>query len=236
MSLVERLEWDTSFFGVPIGRVAQTATADDIGAALHEAAHRDLRCIYLLAAAEDDQMIEAAQEHGFMVREIRVELERPVSGHVSGVEGLRIGRPEDLSRFEQVARERFRGTRFFADKRFPPARSEALYVEWLRRGLSDRVARRTLVTADASGFVVCHLDVNSRLGRIELIGVAADASSSGLSNALIAGAGAIFKAASLDTAMVVTQGQNVPAQRLYQRHGYRTTKTFLWLHRWLSPG
>jgi dTDP-4-amino-4,6-dideoxy-D-galactose acyltransferase len=235
VSLVEQLDWDSLFFGLPIGRVAGTATAEDISAAVHEALDRELDCIYLLASADDDTLIESAQEHGFTVREIRVELERLVRGHALGIEGLRIGLPEDLSRFEQVARERFRTTRFFADKRFPPDRSEALYVEWLRRGLNDRAQRRVLVTADASGFVVCHLDIDSQLGRIELIGVAANASRRGLGNALMAGAGTLFKEASLNTAMVVTQGHNVPAQRLYQSHGYRTTKTSLWLHRWLSP-
>lgn len=47
--------------------------------------------------------------------------------------------------------------------------------------------------------------------------------------------GTVFQQARMNKVMVVTQGHNVPAQRLYQRHGYRTTKTSLWLHRWLSP-
>ena len=38
----------------------------------------------------------------------------------------------------------------------------------------------------------------------------------------------------MHTAMVVTQGSNIAGQNLYQRHGYRTARTYLWLHRWLS--
>ena len=173
MSLVERLEWDSSFFGLPIGRIREGVTAREIGAAAHEADDLKLSCTYLLAPADDDMLIDIAQESGFKVREIRVELERPVTGHPMAMGRLRRGHPDDLSRLAQIARERFRGTRFFADKGFPPDRSGGLDEEWLRRGLNDTAERQTLMTEDATGFVVCHLDPSSRTGRIELIGVTA---------------------------------------------------------------
>jgi dTDP-4-amino-4,6-dideoxy-D-galactose acyltransferase len=235
VSLVERLAWDSSFFQLPIGRLTDNVTADNITAAISEAEARKLKCIYLLASADDYTLIGSAQENGFLVREIRVELERPVVGHSMGIARLRVGGPADLPRLAQIARQRFRGTRFFADKGFALDRSAELYVEWLRRGLRDESERRTLVTEDASGFVVCHLDSRSSTGRIELIGVAADAAGRRLGDVLMAGAGSVFHEASLNTAMVVTQGHNITAQRLYQRHGYLTAKTSLWLHRWLSP-
>jgi dTDP-4-amino-4,6-dideoxy-D-galactose acyltransferase len=234
VSLVERLEWDSTFFGLPIGRVREGVVAREIGAAAQEADELRLSCTYLLASADDDMLIDAAQENGFRVREVRVELERPVDGHPRAMGRLRRGHPGDLPRLAPIARERFRGTRFFADKGFPPDRSEGLYVEWLRRGLNDATERETLMAEDAAGFVVCHLDPNSRTGRIELIGVTADAAGRGLGSALVAGAGAVFEKASMRTAMVVTQGGNIAGQNLYQRHGYRTARTYLWLHRWPS--
>jgi dTDP-4-amino-4,6-dideoxy-D-galactose acyltransferase len=233
LGLVEKLEWDSAFFGLPIGRVRDNVVADEIELATREASEHELRCIYLLASADDGMLIGSAQAQGFIVRDIRVELERPVAGHPMAMDGLRCGLTEDLPRLAPIARERFRSTRFFADKRFPPDRSAELYVEWLHRGLTGEPDRQTLVTKDATGFIVCHLDPSARVGRIELIGVAAGASGRGLGSALVAGAGAIFYNASLHHATVVTQGNNIAAQRLYQRHGYRTSQTHLWLHRWL---
>jgi dTDP-4-amino-4,6-dideoxy-D-galactose acyltransferase len=233
LGLVEQLEWDSLFFGLPIGRVRDNVAADEIESAVREAHERKLRCIYLLASADDNMLIGSAQEQGFIVRDIRVELERPVAGHPMAMEGIRPGRVGDMSRLAEIARERFRDTRFFTDDGFPPDRSEELYVEWLRRGLTDEPDRQTLVTKDATGFIVCHLDPRTKVGKIELIGVAAGSSGHGLGSALIAGAGTIFDDALLCTATVVTQGNNITAQRLYQRHGYRVSKTQLWLHRWL---
>jgi dTDP-4-amino-4,6-dideoxy-D-galactose acyltransferase len=233
VSLVEQLHWDSSFFGFPIGRIKSRVTASDIELATREADDRKLRCVYLLAPAGDDTLICSAQEHGFRVRDIRVELERPVVGHPIAMDGLRRGQIEDLLPLAQIARERFLTTRFFADKRFPPERSADLYVEWLRKGLMGAPDRQTLVNEDLTGFIICHLDPSSSMGKIELIGVAAGASGQGLGSALTAAAEAAFADASLDTALVVTQGSNIVAQRLYQRLGYRIYKTHLWLHRWL---
>lgn len=233
LALVEQLEWDSSFFGLPIGRVRDDVAVDEIESVIQEARERQFRCIYLLASAADGALSGSAQEQGFMVRDIRVELERTVTGHPMSMKGLRPGRLGDMSWLADIARERFRNTRFFADKNFPPDRSAELYVEWLRRGLTGEPERQTLVTEDATGFIVCHLDPHARVGKIELIGVVANTSGRGLGGTLVAGAGTIFSDASLHTATVVTQGSNIAAQRLYQRHGYRVSKTHLWLHMWL---
>lgn len=234
MRLAERLEWDSAFFGFPIGMVKEGIKPSEIESAVREADERELRCTYLLAPANDQALLDSAQRHGFLVRDVRVELDRSVSGHPAAMTGLRRAGCEDLSQLRPIARERFRGTRFFADDRFSADRSADLYVEWLCKGLRGERGWVALVTEDARGFVLCELSPSSRTGTIALIGVASDATGRGLGSALIAGAGAIFSEASLLTATVVTQGHNVAAQRLYQTHGYRTAGVYLWLHRWRS--
>lgn len=232
--MIHKLDWDSAFFGVPIGRVQAGVPASEISAAVGEARERALECVYLLVGAEDGDTVVAAEQEGFRTREIRTELQRPVAGHPAHAGGLRAGSVEDLERLAPIARERFRGTRFFTDQHFERERSSELYVEWLRRGLTDEPARQTLVAAEDQGFVVCHCDTDTGLGTIELIGVSETAAGCGLGRTLMAGAGALFVRRSLTLAKVATQGSNVGAQRLYQACGYRTTKTFLWLHLWLS--
>lgn len=233
MSLIERLEWDSSFFGFPIGKVKEGVGPNEIEPAVREAGKCNLRCIYLLAPANDYALLDKAQRNGFLVRDVRIELEREVAGHEASKTGLRRGSVEDLAYLSSIARESFRNTRFFADYGFPPDRSAELYVEWLRLGLEGKDGWEALVSDDLRGFVVCRVDRPSSIGSITLIGVALDATRKGLGSALMAGAGALFACSSLQTATVVTQGNNVAAQRLYQAHGYRTSKTHLWLHRWM---
>jgi dTDP-4-amino-4,6-dideoxy-D-galactose acyltransferase len=234
VSLIERLEWDSSFFGLPIGRVRQGVGADRLANVVNEAESHGLRCVYLLASADQSELVVAAEGHGFRVREIRMELQRTVEGHPAALTGLRSAQADELDALAPIARERIRGTRFFADNHFAQKTSAELYVEWLRRGLVDP-ERQTLVADDDQGFVVCHLDGVSGTGTIELIAVADGAARGGVGKSLMAGAGAIFNASSMVTARVVTQGANIAAQSLYQACGYRTTRVFYWLHMWL-PG
>ncbi len=232
MGLIEPLDWDSSFFGLSIARVRSGVDATTIGSAVEEADARRIGCLYLLAAADGEALIDCAQGHGFVVRDIRVELEREVLGDTEEKPEVRCATAADVAQLAPIAREGVRGTRFFADPGFRPALSSEMYVAWLRLGLLGAPERVTLMPMDASGFVVCHLDTGAGTGTIELIAVAGDARGRGVGGTLLAGAERLFAKASLKRATVVTQGRNIPAQRLYQKHGYRTSSVGLWLHRW----
>jgi dTDP-4-amino-4,6-dideoxy-D-galactose acyltransferase len=234
VTYVERLDWDSSFFGFPIGKVRGDLPANELEFAVQEADERRYWCIFLLVGADDHGLLDSALECGFVVRDIRVELDRPVAGHPAAKVGLRTGRPEDLPRLRAIAHDRFRGTRFFTDKHFPAERSVALYEEWISKGVKNQPGWIAIVTDDVDGFVVCHADRPSGIGSIILIGVTQDMDNKGIGGALVAGAGEFFSHASLVTAKVVTQGHNIAAQRLYQTYGYRTSDISLWLHRWQS--
>ena len=232
MSLIELLEWDSSFFGFPIGRIKGGVRPNEIEPAVREADERNLRCTYLLAPASDHALLDIAQRNGFLVLDVRIELEREVAGHAASMTGLRRGSIEDLAQLRSIARESFRQTRFFADDGFPPERSAELYVEWLCKGLRGDSGSIVAVSNDTRGFILCELSPSSGKGMIGLVGVASDIAGQGMGSALVAGAGTLFSDASLRIATVVTQGHNVAAQRLYQKYGYRTTRVHFWLHRW----
>jgi dTDP-4-amino-4,6-dideoxy-D-galactose acyltransferase len=232
----EPLNWDSTFFNFKVGRI-HTA-GGDASAFLADVAAADadgVRCLYLLVPADDDQALQRAIGAGFCPYDIRIELERRLDGSEPPSPTVREATAGDMPGLEPIARERFQFTRFFADPHFPRDRAGELYVMWLQRGMSTP-ARRTLVSQHGAGFIICHFDREADVGTIELIGVAERASAQGLGDALVRGADHEFAAAGLARAQVVTQGRNVAAQRLYQRHGYRTTSVGLWLHRWRDGG
>lgn len=224
---VRRLDWDSAFFGHEIGSVEGCDPA--AAAAAGDAAELD--CLYYLAPAEDDHALWVAQQSGFRVVDIRVTLARDADPAAAAPPGVRTATPQDVPALEWIARERFTATRFYADPNFSRERCGALYVAWLSRGMQTE-PRRTLVSGDAEGFIICELDHDAAIGKIELVGVAAEAAGRGVGTALVAGAAAEFARAGLERAEVVTQGRNVAAQRLYAAQGYRPVGVALWLHRW----
>jgi dTDP-4-amino-4,6-dideoxy-D-galactose acyltransferase len=233
--LVERLPWDSAFFGFPIVRVDPAALATStLAATLQRCDAQGVRCAYLQLDAGAGAASERAQTHGFVLRDVRLELDRPLatgsrSSHSAPVRPARRAQQPAL---EALARRAIVGSRFLADPNFPAERCRELYVAFLRRGLGDDPQRFTLSDEAAGGFVVCHRDVQREAGTIELIAVDDAQRGRCLGRALVAGAALACANAGLHTLEVATQASNIAAQRLYQGCDFRTRRAALWFHRW----
>jgi dTDP-4-amino-4,6-dideoxy-D-galactose acyltransferase len=235
---VEPLAWDSAFFGFPIARIdAARPDRDALAGAVAACARAGVRCAYLLLDAADCGGAAAAQALGFVLRDVRVELDRAVgpedaAGAAAGNSPVAIAeaRARELPALEALARERFTASRFFADPGFPRERCRELYAAFVRRGLDGDPQRWILASAQERGCIVGHVDPARDLGTIELV----VATRPGEGTALVRAAVARFAAAGLTRAVVVTQASNVAAQRSYQRAGFRTCASGLWLHRWFE--
>jgi ribosomal protein S18 acetylase RimI-like enzyme len=230
---IELLRWDSEHFRFPVARVCTPLEPTRMSTAVDVAESQGVRCLTALVKTDRVDVITMAEDLGFRCYDVRIDLDRQMDrAHgVSAGKGLRLATESDLLQLEPIARERFSATRFVSDPHFPSELARDLYVEWLRRGHREE-DRRLVTVSGLEGFVVCHLDHNNGVGAIELIAVSAKAEGTGLATRLLHGAESLFMDAGLVRAHVVTQGRNLPAQRLYQRHGYRTGDVSLWLHRW----
>jgi ribosomal protein S18 acetylase RimI-like enzyme len=169
-----------------------------------------------------------------MPYDIRVEFERGLDGSGPPDASVKVREAElgDEAVVAELAAHTISATRFTRDAHFPQDRIPRLYAEWVRRGLRSGSERRVLLAEPNAGFVVCGLHTGRSTGSIELIGVDSHFARRGIGRALVGQAHAIMVEAGCARAHVVTQGDNVPAQRLYQSHGYRTLAVAWWLHRW----
>jgi dTDP-4-amino-4,6-dideoxy-D-galactose acyltransferase len=233
------LAWDSAFFGFPIAQLtARRLDEDGLAAAVAACRASGIRCAYLLLEGDDAHGSELAQAAGFVLRDVRLTFERPLSGEPTAAAGaaaaIAPARPHQRTALETLAREAFAHTRFLDDPGFPPPRSRELYAAFVRRGLDDAPRRHTLTDADGGGFVVCRIDREAGVGAIELIAVDAARRGRGLGAALVTAALADFADAGLSGATVATQAANVASQCLYQRAGFRTCGAHLWLHRWFD--
>ena len=226
------LEWDSAFWGVTVGRVEDDRLSEATSGRLDEwvRAH-SVDCVYLLLRADDSPSLAAAQETGFRLVDVRLELERGVDVH-EGVGAVRAHHEEDLPALRAIARTAYDGTRFFADPGFPDERCRDLYETWIAEscaGWADvvLVAERG---GSVAGYVTCDRDGGGAV--IRLIGVAAADREKGVGADLVFGALGWAAEKGATRLTVVTQGGNVPGQRLFQRLGFRTASVGLWLHKW----
>jgi dTDP-4-amino-4,6-dideoxy-D-galactose acyltransferase len=175
----------------------------------------------------------AAQGAGFRLVDVRVELHRPTAaGHAA----VREHHEGDVQALRSMARVSHSDTRFYADPRFPRGRCDDLYEVWIRRSC-DGWAQTVLVPDEGgtpAGYVTVHVDEAGQRGSIGLIAVAPDGRGRGVGETLVRGAVDWCHRRGLREILVVTQGRNVSAQRVFQRCGFRTATVGLWFHKWYS--
>jgi ribosomal protein S18 acetylase RimI-like enzyme len=230
------LDWDSEFWGVPIGRVAgDTLTAERLRAIDSWAAANHVRCVYFLARSDDPQTAQVAEEGGFRLMDLRVELRQKVD-ETPPTPRVREARPDDHERLRTIARRSHATTRFYADTRFPDKRCDDLYGRWIDRSLEGWAAAVLVAERQgaAVGYCSVHLDAESGAGSIGLIAVDAAVRRSGVGLELATGAVAWCASRGARTMSVVTQGRNPAALRTFQRAGFLVSSVELWFHKWFG--
>jgi ribosomal protein S18 acetylase RimI-like enzyme len=232
--LITSLPWDSTHFGVPIGRVdGGSVTRDELA----DADRNGLKCVYLLLDTAAGGVIRDAEDLGFRFVDVRITLERPVSG-VEDPEPtvlVRTTRPADLEQLEPIVSAAHDDSRFFSDEHFDRDAARDLYVHWLRQSVAGSMAEFTLSAVRGErvvGYITGQAAADPDVLSIGLLGVDVGARRQGAGRALISAFLAEARGRGYDRVDVVTQGSNVAAQRAYQAAGFGVLKSEVWLHRW----
>ena len=234
--LCERLEWDSGFFGIPIGRVeVPRLTSQEAEQVVAWCRDERVECVYFLCDPSDRQSIRAAESVGLSFVDIRVTLERSIADFTAepSRSTLRIARDSDLAALRSIASSSYHDSRFYADGRFPIEKCAELYATWIEKSCQGFADRVMVAEQDESiaGYIACKA-VDPGRGAITLVAVAEHARGSGLGRDLVNAALEWAREVELSLVTVVTQGRNLAAQRLYQRCGFATREMQLWYHGW----
>lgn len=232
MKRYKKLDWDTDFFKVPIGRIEASTLTDAEASAVVEEAKRDgIECLYFLADGGSPQTWSAAVRHGFVPVDVKINFDQLLINPPAKVDGIRMAIDSDRPMLLEITKSMFSGSRFYADPHFAREDCDALYRRWLSNALSNPAAG-TLVAEEGgeiSGYITCE---NNRIG---LIGVRPEGRGRGIAGRLVAASLSWFFDCGVRSVEVATQGNNLAAQRIYQKHGFRTRTLELWFHWWRSP-
>ena len=231
----ERLDWDSTFFGLAIARAkASTFAADDWPAVREWCVQQRIACLYVLAKSGDSTTTRTLEEAGAHLVDVRVTLTGMLSrGAIEPQASVRPAGETDISTLRDIAGRAHADTRFFADGRFDESRCRELYRTWIEkscRGWSDQVL---VAERDARpvGYISLHRGPANE-GRIGLVGVAPEWRERGVGRALVQDGLRWLADQGMTKASVPTQGGNVASQRLYQSVGLRTADIAIWYHCW----
>ncbi len=251
--VVRLLEWDTAFFGRRIASISGAGIdAVSLAEALTEAREQDVECLYALCGVDDMEAIRALGSAGGRLIDVRMTFERSVDAGQPALEAratrsaretrsardtvaTRPSVPADVPALRALAARSHGSSRFYADGRFPAQRCDEMFAMWIEKSCNGWADLVLVDDVDGAprGYVTGHVRENNR-AEIGLVAVDPLAQGHGAGSRLVEAAVDAFRARGLTQVTVVTQGRNLPAQRLYQARGFRTQRVQLWHHIWLD--
>lgn len=230
------LTWDTDFFGIKTGKIIPASLDEDQIASILTVMRRE--GFYLVYWAADHlcefdnkknsgQLVDKKTSYQIDLQDIY-----PENLPLPKTEPHRNSLP--ISQLEELAVQSGLFSRFARDKRFPRAKFIALYKTWIRKSISGEMADEVLVIREIDRIVgMVTLSKKNSRGNIGLIAVDEEFRGRKLGQQLVWDAFRWFIEQDCKTARVVTQGDNLPACRLYEKCGYQKILIEFFYHFWL---
>jgi len=236
------LDWDTRQLGVPTARIILPAALSKpliLRELLKNARDQGIRLIYLTIPSEEKNLINTAKDLGGIIvdRKTTYLLYLSVLKSVFNFGQIEIY-SESLPSPELIALafESGKYSRFRADPNITEEQFQAIYRQWMMNSVNHIVADDVLVFRDCHTQKILGMitvgEKNQR-GDIGLLAVDQDARGKHIGSKLIHAAQDYFIKKNYQQSQIVTQQDNIPACRLYEKCGYHIEKIEYFFHFWL---
>jgi hypothetical protein len=235
--LIERLAWDSQFFGVPIARTDLTgATAEILRATDAQARSEGIACLYGTLDPTDEGAAHLVQTFGHRLVEVALTFERPAMPFTPkpSTSRVRRGTLDDLPDLEPAIKTLAPWSRFAADPRFGPEAARRMHEAWMERAARDPDERALYISYDDTGITGVATFIRTPVPRVDTKGVTKP--STGAADALMV---ALFDwAEDGPTEAGPCAARNIAPLRYLERCGFRVGQVRYLFHRWLDedPG
>lgn len=234
---IEPREWDSCFFGYPVGSYSFTDIPDpvkDIGPVLHQAICAGIRLLYISTPPLHEHRRQAIQRLGAKPVGIKVDFaksicEAPSADLVSEISRCQANSPA----LRSLALESGLHSRFRLDEGFKHHEYERLYGEWLDSSLREDGGKQVYVAGPANsprGLITVEPGSPVRIG---LLAVDAQSRGQGVGHRLIAAAENYCILHDQQHLHVATQAGNHTACRFYKNCGFHLFSETEYFHCWL---
>jgi dTDP-4-amino-4,6-dideoxy-D-galactose acyltransferase len=233
--LVERLSWDSNFWGVSSARLNATTTSE-LDRGLVECRELGVRWTSMLVPVERTALIDAAIRSGFQMVDVRITLTKAIEASGEPSEVCLIA-PEESPQAQALVEGAFRISRFCVDAHLDSARCDEFYRTWVRNSFSGEMADAIVASrheGSLDAFVTIRRD-SDRMASLPLVAVRSDRRGIGVGRRVVLEALNWLSARGQTTVGVTTQLANVGAIRLYESLGFAINESGVWLHHWFEP-
>ena len=226
------LDWDTAQLGIPTAKI--TSITPEI---LAEAKQAGIKLVYFQTPASDLAQIKLARELNGILVDNKItylmslkDLSLPTD---PDVKSYRDTKPSD--QLIQLAYESGLYSRFRADPNLSDQQFKNIYKTWITNSVNHSIADDVLIISENNNLLgmVTVGDKNHR-GDIGLLAVSETARGKNIGTRLVKAAQKYFIEKKYSHSQVVTQQNNTPACKLYEKCGYHVEKTECFFHFWVD--
>lgn len=239
--LIDYMPWDSKFFGKEIYNLNTKSYTPSIKNKIDAVIEqKQTNLIYFLCPSSNLSSIDFALKDGFECVDERLTYLVTKAEFNSAVLDrnycIKRSTYKDITRLQFISAKSSWTTRYYNDKKFPKDRLQKFYSEWVKKSVSGELDDMVFHVEEAGticGFVTIKKS-GSNLGSIGLIAVAKESQGKGFGLKLAAYAVDILvNHLSCAAVEVVTQKNNTPACKTYERLGFKVFNNSKWLHKWI---
>lgn len=240
MDKFQILEWDSKFFGIPVASILpDTLSMDELGQVVSRLKKQQVKLVYWASTPNDEESQKAARMfHGFLAdKKITFVVDVstiPRQSDYSEWVVEEYTRAFPCADLERLAIEASICSRFAHDSHIPEKKVVDLYRLWIRNSVRRQIADAVLVVRQSCAIVgMVTVAEKKNRGSIGLLAVDEGVRGKGIGVALTHAAQMWTRDRGLRSAQVVTQTENAPACKLYEKCGYKVEKVEYVYHFWI---
>lgn len=230
--MIALLDWDTAFFGYKVG-VLHYEHEQKLPELLDTASNYKLVYIY----SKEQLIIPYLGRYSSKWVDTKIVLTRKtnISNEIICDAVIRPYSGEDNEAIYALALESGIYSRFKKDGNFRNNEFEKLYHEWIKKSL-DKTISEIVYIAYVNGCVAGFISIGKKNNRadIGLIAVSEEFRGRNIGAFLIEKASQYASLKGLEEIQVSTQGENIPAMRLYSKSGFTIEEKTYVYHLWLN--
>ena len=242
-----RLSWDSSHFGFEVGTINRSDLDDlDLENVLLQARARVFELVYWATGPDRNPRSDLLEQFGGQLVDRKMTYTRSLDAP-SSCKAIESERGKDASfRIQEfppgpasdeliaLAAAAARCSRYRRDLRFPAVLTERMYTTWIERSTLREIADTVLSAVDTQGNTVGMITLCGKgdTCHIGLLAVDAAVRRGGIGRLLLRAGHKWITKQGITRSTVVTQAENVPACRLYERCGYRVHESNNVYHFW----
>lgn len=228
--MIEKLNWDSDFFGYPVGAVT-IKSLSNFDEELFFRQANNFKLIYVFSSDEiSNNRLTLVDEKVILTKEIENSDTNPGFKYCE----LYSDKDANYSQLLELALLSGKYSRFKLDPNFINNEFENLYTKWLNNGLSKESFSQTLIVKDLQtikGFISLKKrdETSSEIG---LVAVNPKFQGQGIASQLLSDIEILASIYGSRSIQVATQKSNIPAVNLYLKNGYKLSQSTKIYHLW----